>query len=198
MDKDRSLVERCQTATRESFEDAFADIYQLYKDRVYNIAYRITGNRADAMDAAQETFGILFRKMRSFRFDSKFSSWVYRIGVNASIDLKRRNVARRTHLIEDLGSIGPGRQMPSRSLENSEPETAAAGHELEDEIQRAMDGLSPKLRAAIVLRHIQDLSYEEISDVLSCSLGTVKSRLSRAHEALAKTLSPVIEKHYLG
>lgn len=197
MDQDRSLIEECQRANGEEFEEAFAGLYRLYKDRVYNVAYRITGNSADALDAAQETFGILFRKLRSFRFDSKFSSWVYRIAVNASIDLKRRSGARRLAPIEELGAGGLKVQSSLAPSSVTEPEAAAADRELEIEVQRAMDALSPKLKAIVVLRHVEDLSYEEISEALGCSLGTVKSRLARAHEALAKTLGTTIEKYYL-
>lgn len=197
MDHDRDLVEECQRANREEFEFAFGVLYQRYRDRVYNVAFRITGNGADALDAAQETFGILFRKIRNFRFGSKFSSWVYRIAVNASIDLKRRNAARRAVGVEGLGAYGLRERTAPGAGTVSDPEAAAAGQELEDEIQRSMGALSPKLRAIIVLRHVEGLSYEEVGEVLGCSLGTVKSRLARAHEALAKELGAVIEKHYL-
>lgn len=196
MDQDRSLIEQCQRAKGEDFEEAFAGLYRLYKDRVYNVAYRITGNSADALDAAQETFGILFRKLQGFRFDSKFSSWVYRIAVNASIDLKRRSSARRLAPIEELGQTQARTTAGAAQSSVSEPESAFATRELEDEVQRAMNALSPKLRAIIVLRHVEDLAYEEIAEVLGCSLGTVKSRLARAHEALGKTLGTVLEKHY--
>src|SRR5262249_39828995 len=151
----------------------------------------------DALDAAQETFGILFRKLRSFRFDSKFSSWVYRIAVNASIDLKRRSGARRATPFEELGSGAFKAQTSSATSPITEPEAAVAERELEIEVQRAMDTLSPKLKAIVVLRHVEDLSYEEISEALGCSLGTVKSRLARAHEALSHSLGTTIEKHYL-
>lgn len=197
MDQDRSLIEQCQRAKGEDFEEAFAGLYRLYKDRVYNVAYRITGNSADALDAAQETFGILFRKLRSFRFDSKFSSWVYRIAVNASIDLKRRSGARRLAPIEELGAGRLRTQSSFSPGSVTEPEAGVADRELEREVQHAMDALSPKLKAIVVLRHVEDLSYEEISEVLDCSLGTVKSRLARAHEALSRSLGTAIEKHYL-
>jgi RNA polymerase sigma-70 factor (ECF subfamily) len=78
------------------------------------------------------------------------------------------------------------------------PLASASRHELESEVQRSIDRLSPKLRSVTVLRYIESLSYEQISEVLSISLGTVKSRLARAHEALDRDLSPVLHKHYLG
>src|SRR4249920_1835867 len=93
-DPDRDLVEACQATPASGLQGAFRQLYEQYKDRVYNVCYRITGNATDALDASQETFGIMFRKIAEFRFESKFSSWVYRIAVNASIDMKRRASTR--------------------------------------------------------------------------------------------------------
>src|SRR5690242_6956356 len=93
-DPDARLVQACQAALASAgqpgLEGPFRLLYDQYKDRVYNVCFRIAGNAPDALDASQETFGILFRKLPDFRFQSKFSSWVYRIAVNASIDLRRR------------------------------------------------------------------------------------------------------------
>jgi RNA polymerase sigma-70 factor (ECF subfamily) len=200
IDPDKELVERCQAALPAGLEGAFRDLYEQYKDRVYNLCYRITGNSADAMDAAQETFGILFRKVGEFRFESKFSSWVYRIAVNASIDLKRKASSRRVtslDAIRESEGSGPSRlEVPDDVSEG--PMRIAGRHELEEEIQQAILRLSPKMRAITVLRYIEGLTYEEISQTLQISLGTVKSRLARAHQALDRELTPVIDKHYLG
>ena len=154
-DPDRLLVEACQATAPDGLEGAFRTLYDAYKDRVYNVCFRITGNAADALDSSQETFGILFRKVGDFRFESRFSSWVYRIAVNAAIDQKRRAGTRKV-----------------------------AAFDIEDEVQRAIDRLSPKMRAITVLRYVEDLSYEEISVVLGISLGTVKSRMRLAFEKL--------------
>lgn len=199
-DPDKDLVERCQAALPNGLEGAFRDLYEQYKDRVYNLCYRITGNSADALDAAQETFGILFRKVGEFRFESKFSSWVYRIAVNASIDLKRKASSRRVtslDAIRENEGVGPSRlEVPDDVTEG--PVRVAGRHELEEEIQSAIMRLSPKMRAITVLRYIEGQTYEEISQTLQISLGTVKSRLARAHQALDRELTPVIDKHYLG
>ena len=198
-DPDRDLVAACQETPEPGFQGAFRRLYDLYKDRVYNVSYRITGNANDALDASQETFGIVFRKIRDFRFQSKFSSWVYRIAVNASIDLKRRNGTRwgstsldvltsesddphRVHFLDD------GTEIPS---------TIASRRELENEIQSAITRLSPKMQVITVLRYTENLTYEEIAETLGVSLGTVKSRLSRAHTALDRELTPVLDRHLL-
>ena len=200
-DPDKDLIRRCQESPSSGLEGAFRELYELYKDRVYNVCYRITGNSADALDAAQETFGILFRKIEGFRFESKFSSWVYRIAVNASIDLKRRVSSRRVSSLEALRD-GDAREVDKSRLELPEedsegPLRQAGKRELELEVQHAILRLSPKMRAITVLRYIEDLSYEQIADTLQISIGTVKSRLARAHQALDRELTPVLDKHYL-
>jgi len=200
-DPDRILIEKCQSSADSGLEGAFRELYEQYKDRVYNVCYRITGNSADALDAAQETFGILFRKVGGFRFESKFSSWVYRIAVNASIDLKRRVSSRWVASLDAIRD-GETREFEGARLELSDdekegPVRQASKRELEEEIQHAILRLSPKMRAITVLRYIEDLSYEEISETLQISLGTVKSRLARAHQALDRELTPVLDKHYL-
>src|SRR5688572_17794871 len=197
-DPDRALVEACQAASPGGLDGPFRNLYDQYKDRVYNVCYRITGNATDSLDASQETFGILFRKIREFRFESKFSSWVYRIAVNESIDLKRRQSSRWLSSL-DTGDLRPesARHHEIRDERIEAPLAAASRHELEQEIQQAISRLSPKMRAITVLRYVENLSYEEISESLQISIGTVKSRLSRAHQALDRELTPVLDKYYL-
>lgn len=201
-DPDRELVRTCQATEPCGLEGAFRALYEQYRDRVYNVCYRITGNSSDALDAAQETFGILFRKVGEFRFESKFSSWVYRIAVNASIDLRRRANSRWVASLDAIregdgtdGDVG-GHLDLSDELGNG-PMVAASKRELEGEVQRAILRLSPKMRVITILRYVEDLSYEEIAETLQISLGTVKSRLARAHQALDRELTPVLDKHYL-
>lgn len=198
-DPDTELVLACQRNAPSGLEGPFRDLYERFKDRVYNVCYRITGNPSDALDASQETFGIVFRRIGEFRFQSRFSSWVYRIAVNSSIDLKRRARTRRIASLEAIRDAGPeGSRFDIHDERVEMPMVSASRKELEDEVQRALDRLSSKLRTIVVLRYIQSLSYEEIAETLKISLGTVKSRLSRAHEALDRELSPLLDKHYLG
>jgi RNA polymerase sigma-70 factor (ECF subfamily) len=198
-DPDAELVLLCQQKSASSLEGDYRRLYDRYKDRVYNVCFRITGNPSDALDASQETFGILFRRIREFRFESRFSSWVYRIAVNASIDVRRRARSRRTASLEALQQDPSERtrfEPADRMVEM--PSVSASRRELEQAIQLAISRLSPKLRTIIVLRYIEHLSYEEVSETLRISLGTVKSRLARAHEALDRELTPVLDKHDLG
>ena len=199
LDPDTSLVEACQAQALEGLEGPFRKIYELYKDRVYNVCYRVTGNASDALDASQETFGILFRKIGGFRFQSRFSSWIYRIAINASIDLKRRQGSRRLASLEAVtdANDGDGGRFDLEDGSVELPPEVASRRELEAEVQRAIGRLSPKLRSITVLRYIESLSYDEIAETLDISLGTVKSRLSRAHAAMDRELTPVLHKHYL-
>ncbi len=199
-DPDRELVLACQASSPAGLEGAFRDLYEQYKDRIYNVCYRISGNPTDALDAAQETFGILFRKIGEFRFESKFSSWVYRIALNASIDLKRRASSRWIASLDALRespSSADGDRMEVEDDRSEGPVTAASRREFEEEIQRAILRLSPKLRAITVVRYVEGLTYDEIAEALQISLGTVKSRLARAHQALDRELTPVLDRHYL-
>jgi RNA polymerase sigma-70 factor, ECF subfamily len=199
-DPDAELVLVCQRISANSLEGDYRRLYDRYKDRVYNVCFRITGNPSDALDASQETFGILFRRLREFRFESRFSSWVYRIAVNASIDVRRRTRSRRFASLEALQETGPGDRSKYDPADRvvDMPSVSASRRELEHAIQQAISRLSPKLRTIIVLRYVENLSYEEVAETLSISLGTVKSRLARAHEALDRELTPVLDKHYLG
>ena len=196
-DPDLELVKLCQEALKsgQGHQGTFRPIYERYKDRVYNVCYRICGNGTDALDASQEAFSQIFRRLEGFRFESKFSSWVYRVAVNASIDLKRRAKSRRSRSLELTGA-GDGTEHQFEDDRGERPQASASRHELEAEVQGAILRLSPKLRTVIVLRYIEGLPYERISETLEISLGTVKSRLSRAHAAMDRELSPVIDRHY--
>lgn len=198
-DPDRELVCACQADLPAGLDGPFRQLYEQFKDRVYNVCYRITGNATDALDASQETFGIMFRKIGEFRFESKFSSWVYRIAVNASIDMKRRAGSRWLASLDAAtdAARAQGGRVEIRDEKIEQPMNAASRHELQHEIQHAIDQLSPKMRAITVLRYVENLSYEEIAETLQISIGTVKSRLSRAHEALDRELTPVLDKYYL-
>src|SRR5262249_21378808 len=149
----------------DEFEAAFEQLYLKYRDRVYAIAFRVTGSSVDAMDVVQESFSLLFRKLDSFRSDSLFSTWLFRIVVNCSIDHRRRERSKAMELVggdaefdaEDPAS-GPGQRAETR--------------ELGDQVQQAMAQLSPKLRAVLALRYLENMAYEDLAATLAVSLGT--------------------------
>jgi RNA polymerase sigma-70 factor (ECF subfamily) len=182
-DPDAELVTACMQPGEEGFEQAFEGLFRKYHERVYAIAFRITGSAVDAMDVVQDSFALVFRKMSSFRGGSLFSTWLFRIVVNCSIDHRRK---ARLHV---LGSLTPHGASAVDPVDGApDPRDHAATRELGDEVQRALGSLSPKLRVVLALRYLEDMSYEELAATLSLSLGTVKSRLARAHLALETTV----------
>lgn len=167
----------------------FRELVRLTRTGLHNVVYRITGNPSDALDAAQETFGDPVPQDSRVPFREQVLEWVYRIAVNASIDLKRRSRARSLTSLDALQEgRGPLASAQGRFDPTDEkvemPIHAALRHELEREVQRAISNLSPKLRAITVLRYIESQSYEQIAETLQISLGP-KLRLARAHDMLA-------------
>lgn len=170
------LVESCQRGDRE----AFRALFERYKDRVYTVAlYFFGGDEAAAADVTQQVFLKLFTRIGSFRRESEFTTWLYRLTTNACIDERRRSRPARP-----LEEIAPG------ALPRTRPaaEERLVRGETEAEVQRAVAALRPKLRVAILLRYFDELSYAEIAAVLQCSEGTVASRINRGHKALARRL----------
>ncbi len=174
-------VEELVRAAAGGDEEAFAQLVGLYEDKVYSLALRMCGSPEDAADAAQEAFLSAWRALPSFRGEAGFSTWLYRLTANASIDLLRRVRRQRGELRlddEDLGltalEAGPG------------PQEAAEEGELRQALDQALGQLGDSHRQVLVLRELQQLSYEEIARALD--LGTVKSRISRARRALRKIL----------
>lgn len=178
-DPDADLVAACMQPESEGFERAFEELFRKYRDRVYAIAFRIIGSSVDAMDVVQDSFSLVFRKLQGFRGGSLFSTWLFRIVVNCSIDHRRRSHQRPLHgqVVDPDSAEEPIDEAPS-------PGDRAEARELGDQVQEAIAMLSPKLRVILALRYLEDMSYEDLAATLGLSLGTVKSRLARAHLAL--------------
>jgi RNA polymerase sigma-70 factor (ECF subfamily) len=179
-DTGRELIESCQRGERDSFRTLF----EAHKDKVYSIALRYLGDEAEAMDIAQETFLKLFSCIRDFRGEASFESWLYRLVVNSCLDRKRRG-RRLLPLVDGLLDLvrGTGEGVLHTLLRA----------ELSERVRAVVGGLPPEQRMVIVLRYTQGLSYEEISDALGCSPGTVASRLNRAHKVLERRLAHLVE-----
>src|SRR5471032_2682835 len=173
---DRELVEACQRGDRE----AFRALFEAYKDRVYSIALRFSGDPAAAMDLAQDTFLKLF----SCIGESAFSTWVYRLVVNSCLDHKRK-AWRLIPIADELLAV---LRAPGDSLH------AVLATEMRDRVRSAVEKLTPDLRMVTVLRYTEGMSYEQISEVLGCSTGTVASRLNRAHKALERRLTHFVNQ----
>ncbi len=168
------LVEACREGDRE----AFRALYEVYKDDVYSIAWNFTGNEETARDVTQDVFLKLFSAIGGFRGESSFRTWLFRLVANACRDAQRRT--RRLVPVEDS------------FLENAEdpgsPDADAREREVSRRVREAVVSLAPKVRLAVLLRYVEDLSYSEIAAALGCSAGTVASRLNRGHRILAERL----------
>lgn len=186
-DPDYALVEACLDPEDDRFEQAFEALYERYRDRVYTIAYRMVGTTSDAMDVVQEAFSLLFRKLSTFRFDAKFSTWLFRLVVNCCVDYRRREKSR------SFDHLGDGALNTPDGLDG--PAARAESSELDDHVHASLQRLSPKLRAVLVLRYLEGLSYDELAESLGVSLGTIKSRLARAHIALEAVLEGSLDTH---
>jgi RNA polymerase sigma-70 factor (ECF subfamily) len=172
---DRELIEGCRRGER----DAFRALFEAYQDRIYSVALRFTGDPALAMDIAQDTYLKLFSTMAEFRGDSSFGTWVYRLVVNACLDHRRRSwrmIPLATEMVALLRAPGDALHGMLHS-------------EMRGGVQRAIEKLPREQRIVVVLRYTEGLAYEEIASVLGCSMGTVASRLNRAHRTLEKRLS---------
>jgi len=188
-DPDLELVQACQAAEGKEFEQQFAQIFALYQDRVYTVCFRVCGNQEDALDAAQETLVTLAKRVRDFQFRSRFSSWVYRIAVNAAIDVRRRRLdAPRGGVQTRIGNDPEVFSQNQAEDTASDPTAHAIRGEAREQVRQALANINPRFSSLLTLRYIEGLSYEEISETLECSLGTVKSRLNRAHSALREYL----------
>lgn len=163
--------------------DAFALLVRRYENKVYSLALRICSHPEDAADAAQEAFVSAWRGLASFRGEAGFSTWLYRLAVNAAVDCTRRNRNRRSQASLDGADWGP--EPVDRS---PGPQERAEGAELRAAVAEGLRRLSDDHRQILVLRELRQLSYEEIASVLGLDLGTVKSRISRARAALRKIL----------
>ena len=174
---DRHTIERCRRGDR----DALRQLFDAHGGRVYSIArHFFDGDDARARDVTQDVFVKVMDRIGSFEGTSRFSTWLYRLTVNACLDVKRAE--RRLVLVGDPPEMAP--------TVDDAPQSRALDHaETNERVARAVQKLSPALRAAILLRYFEGLSYEEISEALDCPPGTVASRLRRAHEALALALS---------
>jgi len=174
---DERVIEACKEGDRE----AFRMLFEAYKDRVFSIAvYSFGGDEAAASDVSQQIFLKLITSIGQFRGESAFTTWLYRMVVNACIDEQRK----RSRLLP-FGDAPP----VSRIEDRRPQEKHFAGLEVSSFVQAAIKELTPKLRMPILLKYGEGLSYDEIADVLGCSTGTVASRLNRGHQSLAKKLS---------
>lgn len=180
---DRELVQRCKQDDRQAFQE----LVERYQRKAVVIALGMLHNREDALDVAQEAFTKVFVSIRTFKEESSFSTWLYRIIVNLSIDRQRQR--SRRSMFERHQSQGDDDWIESiPDAQGLGPSESVADRELGQQIRAAIDELTPTHKAVILLRAVEGLSYEEISQVLQCSKGTVMSRLHYARKRLQARL----------
>ncbi len=169
-------------------QNAFAEIVELFQDKLYRICYRMLGNQHEAEDIAQEAFVRAFINIHTFDTNRKFSTWLYRIGTNLCIDRIRKK--KPDYFLDAEVAGTEGLNMYSQIASKDElPEQEVLKMEMQDRVQYEISRLPDKYRAVIVLKYMEDLPLQEISEILEMPLGTVKTRIHRGREALRKQLS---------
>ena len=177
IESENILIERAKNGDLEAFEALIIDYEQL----VYNIIYRLMGNPEDTYDLSQETFIKVYTKINQFDGTSKFSTWLYRIATNTCLDELRRRRGKETFSLDQKIEGEEGSVHPEQENKIVEKEKAQI-------IQKALSEVNEKNREVLVLRDIQQLSYDEIAEILKISLGTVKSRIARGRQQVKKIL----------
>ena len=189
-DIDRQLVERAQRGEKRAFEL----LVEKYQRRLARLLSRLVRDQAEVEDVTQEAFIKAYRALPSFRGDSAFYTWLYRIGINAA---KNYLVAtsRRAPTSTDVGAEAAEGQEGGELLRDiSTPESLLLSKEIAGTVNAAIEALPEELRSAIQLRELEGMSYEEIARLMDCPIGTVRSRIFRAREAIAERLQPLLDK----
>ena len=185
---------RLASALRAGSEEAYELLVARFQQPVYNLVYRLLSEPGDSYDVVQEVFLKVFRNIGAFRSQSSLKTWIYRIAVNEVHNYRRWFFRHRRQevVLEDEGEGGKnfGDTVPDRGRS---PYDYALDGEKRVMIEQALSRINPMFRAAVVLRDVEDLSYEEIADVLDISLGTVKSRITRGRDAMRRQLEGRLE-----
>ncbi|WP_155987787.1 RNA polymerase sigma factor SigW [Gorillibacterium massiliense] len=183
--KDREI--RLAVLARGGDRRAFEEIVDLYKDKMYHLAYRMLGSANEAEDIAQETFLRVYTNLHRYDENQKFSTWIYRIATNLCIDKLRKRKA--VYSLDAEMPDGEGSDWYSMLPGNEPtPENELLLTETQENIRNAIDTLPEKYKSVVVLRYIQDMSLQEIGDVLDMPVTTVKTRVHRGREFLRKKL----------
>ena len=184
---DEDLIERFQKGDFYAFDL----IVQRYKNQLQNFIYRFVGSQEEAEDIVQETFLRVYRKRKAYKRIAKFSTWIYTIAGNLARTELRRRKRRKLFSVTDMGYEDRDYEI---SDEAYNPENHVDGLIQEEIIQKEINDLSPKFREVIILRDVQELSYEEISKIIKVPIGTVKSRVNRGRLKLQSRLNFLVRK----
>lgn len=185
---DNELVARVQQGDKKAFDL----LVRKYQNRVMALIYRFIKNRGDVADVAQEAFIKAYRALPQFRGDAQFYTWLYRIAINTS---KNYLTARGRRPLVAVGDDMTPEQLADivGHTDNASPERLVATEQMRGIVKKTIDALPDDLRTALLLRESDGLSYEEIAEVMECPIGTVRSRIFRAREAVDTAIAPFLE-----
>lgn len=180
-----ALVKKAQSNDPRAFEE----LVGLYQNKVYKLCYHLAGNQDDAQDLSQEVFIRAYKALGSFRNEADFGTWLHRITLNIWLNIKRKNSRKIVSLDEPYESGNGSNMQREVAALDGDPLEALEEKEFRGLVRTALCKLTEEHRAVLVLREIEGYSYEEVASLLGCSLGTVKSRLSRAREVLRREMT---------
>jgi RNA polymerase sigma-70 factor, ECF subfamily len=187
-----ALVANMVAQVKKGDQEAFEGIVDLFKDKIYRHCYRMVGNGHEAEDLAQETFLRAYRNISKYNNEFKFSTWIYRIATNLCIDRLRKKKPDYYLDAEVPGTDGAN-MYSQLSADDPLPEQVVTENERWNELQEEIMKLPEKYRTAIVLKYVEDLSLEEISQIMDIPVPTVKTRIHRGREALKKVFQMVVK-----
>ncbi len=181
-----NLSENIIIEASEGNVESFEDIYKAYSDFVYNVAFRVVNNADAAQEITQEVFIAVYRKLKSFKFKSSFKTWIYRITTNSAINFAKKRSKEQSRIVEynDKSEFNMTLDPVSDKFEEEQHEKT---------LSSLLKALNPDQRACVVLRNIEGLSYQEISESLNININTVRSRLKRAREKLITLRKEMVE-----
>ncbi|MFQ5930660.1 MAG: sigma-70 family RNA polymerase sigma factor [Acidobacteriota bacterium] len=181
---------------KERDETAFAEVFNLYRDLVFTLSLNMLADKSEAMDVTQEVFLTLYRKIHQFRAECSLKTWLYRVTLNQAANRNRwwKRRFRHPNISLNLSLNGDGHKKADPVSDQPGPDRQVLSLEIRKALQRSLDQLPFEQRAAVTLRDLCGLSYEEIASLSGVQIGTVKSRIARGREKLKELLKPYRER----